>query len=356
MGEAQARLDEAKAAAFDMFLKTQAKERPATVRRLSDSAALDVDVIPTGVIGLDAAIGAGGFPRGRIVELFGPESGGKTTLALEVAKRCQDMGGIVGFVDAEHALNIDLVRNIGIDESRFVVAQPDTGEEAIEIVRSMLESTAFDMVIVDSVAAMVPKAMVEADAEQAFMGLHARLISRFMRVIAPLAGRTGTLVCLINQVRSDLQAYGAPEKATGGRAIAFFATLRIEVRTSPSKRIEQGGQAVGTQVKATVKKNKVGAPFRYTEYDIIFGQGIDGAGSLLDAADRTGVIEKAGNTWYVRYLGAELTPVEEKIGVGKPKAKERLTADPDLAAQVEAAVRARLTGAPLPAAPTAEAA
>ncbi len=336
-----AAVDDARAIALRTFLDTQEKARPGEVLLLNGDGAprVDIDVIPTGAISLDLAIGAGGFPRGRIIELYGPESGGKTTLALEVAKRCQDEGGNVGFVDAEHALNRELCQHIGIDEARFVISQPDSGEKAIDIVSEMIRSGAFDIVIVDSVAAMVPEAELDAETTQQFMGLHARLMSKFMRRVAGDVSNTGTMLVLINQVRKDLGAYGAPDTTTGGRAIRFYASLRIEVRTSSSKKIERNGQVVGVTVKATVKKNKVGPPFRQAEYDVIFGQGIEGSGALLDVAEATGVIERRGASYTYVTTG-------ERIAIGKDNAKQLLSSEEgtDLRSRITDEVYAAMRG------------
>lgn len=332
--------EEAKVHAFDAFLAQMAKEHPGEVLRLDDEGArVNIAVIPTGAISLDVAIGAGGFPRGRIVELYGPEGGGKTTLALEVAANCQAMGGYVGFVDAEHALNRELCQNVGVDERRFVVNQPDSGEKGIAMVEDMLKSRAFDMIVVDSVAALVPQAELDADVEQQHMGLHARLMSKFMRRVAGLVNETDTTLVLINQVRAALGSYGAPDTSTGGRAIKFYASLRIEVRTSASKKIERNKQIVGTKVTATVKKNKLGPPFRIAEYDVIFGQGIDGSGALLDVAENLGVVLRAGASYTEVSTG-------ERIGVGKENVKEIVRNDAAVSARIEAAVYAALNAAP----------
>jgi recombination protein RecA len=330
-------IDAARAAALESFLSTMDKDRPGEVRTLDDNSALDVEVIPTGAISLDVALGVGGLPKGRIVELYGPTGGGKTTLALEVAANCQRLGGVVGFVDAEHALSRELALNIGIDPARFVVHQPNDGEQAIDMVEAMLTSGAFDMVIVDSVAAMTPRAEIEADIDTHGMALHARLMSKFMRrVVAPVE-RSNALLVLINQVRTNLGSYGAPETSTGGAGIKFFSSVRIEVRTSNSKRIGRDGAFTGTTVTAKVVKNKLASPFRIAEYDIVFGQGISGGGALLGVAEQLGLVTRAGASYTDVASG-------ERIAVGKDAAKARLDADDELRERLTQGVYAALRG------------
>lgn len=333
---------EARAAALDAFLHQAGKDNPGAVLRLSDNTKVQIDTIPTGAISLDLAIGAGGFPRGRIIELYGGEGGGKTTVALTVAANAQKDGGVVGFIDAEHGLNRELCRNIGIDESRFVVHQPDNGEQAIDMVEQMIRSKAFDIVIVDSVAAMTPKAEIEAEVEQQFMGLHARLMSKFMRRVAAAANEHGVMLILINQVRKNLQAYGTPDETTGGKAIKFYASLRIEVRTSSGKKITKDGEVVGHTVVATVKKNRLGPPHTQAEFDLIYGQGVDGAGSLLDAAEKVGVLTKAGAYYTETATGEKLSrrgdDGKPRPVVGKEAAKDLVREDEELRERLAEAV------------------
>jgi recombination protein RecA len=347
---AAAQADESRSAALDAFLTQMNKERPNEVLRLNDSTKVNIDVVPTGVISLDVAIGAGGFPRGKIVEVYGPEGAGKTTVALTVAANVQRLGGNVGFVDAEHGLNRQLCNNIGIDPSRFVVNQPDSGEDAIDMVEQMIRSRAFDMIIVDSVAAMVPKAEIDGDVGQQFMGLHARLMSRFMRRVAALANENGVMLVLLNQVRKNLAAYGTPDETTGGKAIKFYSSLRVEVRTSSSKKISRGTDVVGHTVTATVKKNRLGAPHTLAEFDIIYGQGVDASGSLLDVAEKIGVLTRSGAYYTEVATGERISEVDEdgkvRAIVGKEATKALLRKDIELRDRITTAVYEQLEGNP----------
>lgn len=333
---------DARGASLEAFLQQTSKDNPGAVLRLSDNTKVNIKVIPTGAVSLDLAIGAGGFPRGRIVELFGSEGGGKTTVALTVAANAQREGGVVGFIDAEHGLNRELCQNIGIDDRRFVVHQPDNGEQAIDMVEQMVRSRAFDVIIVDSVAAMTPKAEIEAEVEQQFMGLHARLMSKFMRRVAATVNEHGVTLILINQVRKNLQAYGTPDETTGGKAIKFYASLRIEVRTSAGKKISKDGDVIGHTVVATVKKNRLGPPHMQAEFDLIYGRGIDGAGSLLDAAEKIGVLTKAG-AYYTEVATGEKLSQQSEDGklrpvVGKEAAKELVRSNQELRERLTEAV------------------
>jgi len=328
--------EQARADQFNKFLAEMAKEKPGEVMRLDDDASRhDIVAIPTGAISLDVALGCGGFPRGRVIELFGPFMSGKTSLALSVAAQCQAQGGIVGFVDAEHALNRQHALDMGVDPHAMVVYQPASGEDAISMVEKMVESKGFDMVIVDSVAAMTPKAEIDADVEAQQMGLHARLMSKFMRRISGPCAETDTMLVLINQVRTNLGAYGAPEVSTGGSAIKFYASVRIEVRSANSKKIEKNKVVVGQTCVATVRKNKVGPPHRVAEYDLIFGEGIQSGGSLLEVCELLGLIKRAGASYTDVLTG-------ERLAVGKEATKDRLTNDPELSERLVAAVYASL--------------
>lgn len=334
--------DAAKEAALEAFLSSMKKERPGEVVLLNDNASgANIDTVSTGILALDAAIG-GGVPYARITELYGPEGGGKSSLALAAAVQCQQAGGIIGWIDAEHGLNRDLCRNIGIDESRMVVAQPDSGEDAIEIVVKMIESGAFSMIVVDSVAAMTPRDELNSDIDQKFMGLHARLMSTFMRRVAALVSNSKVALVLVNQIRSNLQQYGAPEQSTGGKAIKFYASLRLEVRGNiGGKKIQRGSDIIGQEVDVTVKKNRLGAPGRKATFDLIFGQGFDASGSLLDVCEQLGIIDRPkGSATYTSNLTGE------RIGVGKEKVKALLASEDgaELAEELTAAVKAALSG------------
>lgn len=344
----RAAVEAGRASALDNFLSTMQKERPNEVLRLDDPGArVNIDVVPTGAISLDLAIGAGGFPRGRIIELYGGEGGGKTTVALTVAANVQKLGGNVGFIDAEHGLNRQLAENIGIDPSRFVVNQPESGEEAIDMVERMIRSGAFDMVIVDSVAAMTPKAEIDGEVDQQFMGLHARLMSRFMRRVASLVNENGVMLVLINQVRKNIAQYGAPDESTGGKAIKFYSSLRIEVRTSGSKKLTVDGETVGHTVTATIKKNRIGAPHTSGDFDIIYGRGIDGTGSLLDVAEKIGVLVRSGAYYTEVATGERISEVDgdgkSRAVVGKEAVKALFRRDDDLRIRIEEAVQASLS-------------
>jgi recombination protein RecA len=339
----KAAVEQSRASALDSFLSSMQKERPNEVLRLNDPGArVNIEVVPTGAISLDVAIGAGGFPRGRIVELFGGEGGGKTTVALTVAANVQKLGGNVGFIDAEHGLNRQLCENIGIDPSRFVVNQPESGEQAIDMVEQMIRSGAFDMVIVDSVAAMTPKAEIDGEVEQQFMGLHARLMSRFMRRVASIANENGVMLVLINQVRKNLAAYGTPDETTGGKAIKFYSSLRIEVRTSGSKKITVDGETVGHTVTATIKKNRLGAPHTTAEFDLIYGKGVDASGSLLDVAEKVGVLIRSGAYYSDAVTGERITELDAegkaRAVVGKEAVKGLLRRDEELRNRIESSV------------------
>lgn len=344
MATNSAALDGARIKELSKFLTNSEKTLGVRARTLSDSTAEDIPVISTGAISLDYALGMGGIPRGRITEMYGPTGSGKTTLALSVAKSCQDNGGLIAFVDAEYALNRELTDSIGIDADRFVIVQPDNGEQAADVSKTMVESGLFDMVIVDSAAAMTPKKEIEADMEDQFMGLQARLLSRWMRIMVGPVQQHNVAFIVINQIRTNLAQYGAPDESTGGKALKFYSSVRIEVRTSTGRQIKKGSEVIGTRVKSTVKKNKFASPFKVAEYDVYFGHGIDAASGLLDVAMDVGAIEKSGNTYTAVLTGSDLSPISEKLAVGKDKALAALQADQDLFSGVEAAAWALMRG------------
>ena len=312
------------------------------IMRLGQTQALDVDAIPTGSIALDVATGIGGLPRGRIVEIYGPESSGKTTLALHVVAEAQKMGGEAAFIDAEHALDPKYAQNLGVDVDSLLVSQPDNGEQALEIAEYLTRSGALDVIVIDSVAALVPKAEIEGDMGDSHVGLHARLMSQALRKLAGAISRSNCLVIFINQLREKVGVmYGNPEVTTGGRALKFYASMRIDVR-----RIEQlkapGNEFIGSRTRAKIVKNKVAPPFREAEFDIMFGKGISKEGELVDMATQFDIIRRSG-AWF--------SYGDQRIGQGRDKVKQYFAENPEFAAEVEAKVRAAMAGEAADAAP-----
>lgn len=300
-----------------------------SVMKLGDNAHLNVETVPSGSLGLDLALGVGGIPRGRIIEIYGPESGGKTTVALHMVAEVQKQGGIAGFIDAEHALDPVYAKNIGVDIDNLYISQPDTGEQALEIAETMVRSTAMDIVIVDSVAALVPKAEIEGEMGDSHVGLQARLMSQALRKLTGVIGKTSCSVVFINQLREKVGVlFGNPETTTGGRALKYYSSVRLEVRRG--EQIKKDGEPVGNRTKIKVVKNKVAPPFRSTEVDIIFGEGISKEGEILDLAAEENIIVKSG-AWYA-YEGS-------KIGQGRENAKTYLKEHPEILAEVEQKVR-----------------
>ena len=303
-----------------------------TVLQLGSRNALPVSVIPTGSISLDAALGVGGFPRGRVIEVFGPESSGKTTIALQLIAQAQAAGGAAAFIDAEHALDPTYARAIGVDLDGLIVSQPDYGEQALEITNALVASNVVDVIVVDSVAALVPKAELEGEMGDSFMGLHARLMSQALRKLTAGLSRANACLIFINQVREKIGVmFGNPETTTGGRALKFYSSVRVEVRRVST--IKDGDQAIGNRTKIKVVKNKVAAPFREVEVDILYGQGISREGDLLDLGSEQGVVEKSGS-WY-SFAG-------ERIGQGRENARVFLKEHPETRNKVDAAIREKL--------------
>jgi recombination protein RecA len=289
----------------------------------------DVPVIPTGALSLDIALGTGGVPRGRIVEIFGPESGGKTTLALHIVAEAQKQNGLAAFIDAEHALDVTYARKIGVNTDDLLISQPDTGEQALEIAETLVRSGALDILVVDSVAALVPKSELEGDMGDAQMGLQARLMSQALRKLTGSISKSKTTVIFINQLRMKIGVFfGNPETTTGGNALKFYATMRLDIRKMGA--IKVGQDMVGFRTKVKVVKNKVAPPFRETEFDIIFGEGISKEGDILDLAADKGIVEKSG-AWY-SYKG-------ERLGQGRDNAKAALKENKDILNEIETAVR-----------------
>jgi len=267
-----------------------------SIMRLGEAKAMEVDVVSTGCLSLDIALGVGGIPKGRIVEIYGPEASGKTTLAQHIVAEAQKKGGTAAFVDAEHALDPDYARKIGVDVDKLLISQPDTGEQALEIVETLVRSGGIDVIVVDSVAALVPKAEIEGEMGDRHMGLQARLMSQALRKLAGIVHKSNTTVIFINQIRMKIGVFfGNPETTTGGNALKFYSSVRIEVRRSAQ--IKQGEKIIGNQVKAKVVKNKVAAPFKSTVFEIMYNEGISAAGDMIDTGLTFGVISKAGNSY-----------------------------------------------------------
>lgn len=301
-----------------------------SVMKLGDqSANMGIDVVPTGSLSLDLALGLGGMPRGRIIEIYGPESSGKTTVALHVVAEVQKMGGIAGFIDAEHALDPTYAAHIGVDIDNLYISQPDNGEQALEITETMVRSGAVDVIIVDSVAALVPKAEIDGEMGDSHVGLHARLMSQALRKLTGIISKSNCVVIFINQLREKVGVmFGNPETTTGGRALKFYASVRLDVRRIETLKV--GGEVVGNRTRVKVVKNKVAPPFKEAEFDIMFGKGISKEGDILDLAVLHDIINKAG-AWY-SYNG-------EKIGQGRENTKLYLANNPEVMEEVEQQVR-----------------
>jgi recombination protein RecA len=312
-----------------------------SVMRLGDAPAIwDVESVPSGSLGLDIALGIGGLPRGRVIEIYGPESSGKTTLTLAVVAEVQKRGGTAAFVDAEHALDPSYAEKLGVNIQDLLVSQPDTGEQALEITDMLVRSGAVDVVVIDSVAALTPKAEIEGEMGEMQLGLHARLMSQALRKLTGNIKRSNTMVIFINQIRMKIGVmFGNPETTTGGNALKFYASVRLDIRRIGA--IKNGEEVVGNQTRVKVVKNKVAPPFRETEFEIMYGQGISHEGELIEIGSNNGIIEKSG-AWY-SYKG-------ERIGQGKDNTREFLKGRKDLADQIEGEIRAKL----LPAKPRVE--
>ena len=306
-----------------------------SVMKLGEFKAMEIEAIPTGALSLDMALGIGGVPRGRIIEVFGPESSGKTTLALHVVAEAQKMGGEAAFIDAEHALDTVYAKKLGVDIDNLIVSQPDTGEQALEITESLIRSGALDVIVVDSVAALVPKAEIDGDMGDSHMGLQARLMSQALRKLAGAINKTKTVLIFINQLREKIGVmFGNPETTTGGRALKFYASVRLDIRKIEN--IKQDGEVKGNRVRVKVIKNKVAPPFREAEFDIVYGEGISKAGNILDMAVNMDIIEKSGS-WF-SYDG-------NRIGQGRENVKKYLKENPEILADVEQKVRANFAKA-----------
>lgn len=301
-----------------------------SVMKLGDSGAnMNIETVPTGSLSLDIALGLGGVPKGRVVEIYGPESSGKTTVALHMVAEVQKRGGIAGFIDAEHALDPVYAKNIGVDIDNLYISQPDNGEQALEITETMVRSGAVDIVIVDSVAALVPKAEIDGDMGDSHVGLQARLMSQALRKLTAVISKTNCIVIFINQLREKVGVmFGNPETTTGGRALKFYSSVRLDVRRTES--LKQSGEVIGNHVRVKVVKNKIAPPFKEAEFDIMFGKGISREGDVLDLATEANIVEKSGS-WYA-YKGA-------KIGQGRENAKQYLAQNPLICEEIENQVR-----------------
>lgn len=305
-----------------------------SIMKLGDKPSVSVEAIPTGSLDLDIALGIGGIPRGRIIEIYGPESSGKTTLAQHIVAECQKNGGIAAFVDAEHALDPEYARNIGVKIEDLLISQPDTGEQALDITEELVRSGAVDIIVVDSVAALVPKAEIDGSMEDQQMGLQARLMSKALRKLTGIIGKTNTTVIFINQLRMKIGfVLGNPETTTGGNALKYYSSVRMEIRKAETIKGENGD--LGNHVKVKVLKNKVAPPFRTAEFDIIFGKGICKFGNILDVGVKMNIVDKSGS-WF--------SYKEEKLGQGREKAKEYLANNPEVMASIEAEIRKKLAG------------
>jgi recombination protein RecA len=308
-----------------------------SIMRLGNTDALgaDIEAIPTGSLGVDLALGIGGFPRGRVVEIYGPESSGKTTLTLHVIAEAQKRGGIAAFIDAEHALDVQYARRLGVRTDDLLISQPDTGEQALEIAEMLVRSGAIDVLVIDSVAALVPKAEIEGEMGDSLPGLHARLMSQALRKLTGSIARSGTCVVFINQIRMKIGVmFGSPETTTGGNALKFYSSVRLDIRRVGA--IKQGEDVIGNRTRVKVVKNKLASPFKETEFDILYGEGVNKLGELVDLGGDLGVIEKSG-AWY-SYGG-------QRIGQGRDNTKAFLKDHPDMAIKIEAEIRAKHTAA-----------
>ena len=304
-----------------------------SVMRLGDSRVVeDIEVVSTGSIGLDVALGIGGLPKGRVVEIYGPESSGKTTLTLQVIAEAQKLGGTAAFVDAEHALDPSYAEKLGVNVDELLVSQPDTGEQALEITDMLVRSGAVDIIVVDSVAALTPKAEIEGEMGDSHMGLQARLMSQALRKLTGNIKRSNTMVIFINQIRMKIGVmFGSPETTTGGNALKFYSSVRLDIRRIGA--IKKGDEVIGNQTRVKVVKNKVSPPFKQAEFEILYGQGISREGEIIDLGVQHGIVDKAGS-WY--------SYGDDRIGQGKENVREFLKSNPEMAAEIEAKIRAKL--------------
>ncbi len=326
--------------ALEMTISSIEKEfGKGTVMKLGEKTAMQVDTVPTGCLDLDMALGVGGIPRGRIIEVFGPESSGKTTVALHVVASVQKQGGAAAFIDAEHALDPAYAKNLGVNIDELYVSQPNCGEDALEIAEALLRSGAIDIVVIDSVAALVPRAEIDGEMGDSFVGVQARLMSQAMRKLTGVVAKTNAIALFINQIREKVGVmYGNPETTPGGRALKFYASVRLDVRRG--EQLKNGSEVVGNRTKVKVVKNKVAPPFRSCEFDLIYGQGISREGSLLDLAVEKDIVQKSG-AWF--------SYNDQRIGQGRDNTRQFLKDHPEIADEIEAALRLVMNHAAVPA-------
>jgi recombination protein RecA len=323
-------------AAETAILQIKEKFGEGAIMKLGEAKAMQVEAVSSGCLSLDIALGVGGVPRGRIIEIFGPEASGKTTLAQHIVAEVQKQGGLAAFVDAEHALDPDYAKKIGVNIDELLISQPDTGEQALDIVETLVRSNGVDVIVVDSVAALTPKAEIEGEMGEQHMALQARLMSQALRKLAGIISKSKTILIFINQTRQRIGVFfGNPETTTGGTALKFYSSVRIEVRRAAQ--IKQGDKFIGNRVKAKIVKNKVAPPFRACEFDILYNEGISLAGDVLDTATAMGVIKKSGNSY--SYNGKE---GEIKLGVGRENAKQFLKDNPKVAKDIKKNVREKV--------------
>ena len=318
-------------AAMEKIDKTFGK---GSIMRMGDEEVEHVEVIPSGSIGLNAALGVGGYPKGRIIEIFGPESSGKTTLAIHAIAQAQKMGGIAAFIDAEHAFDRFYAEKLGVDTNDLLISQPDNGEQALEIAENLIRSSAIDIIVIDSVAALTPKAEIEGEMGDNKVGLHARLMSQALRKLTSVIDKTGTVCIFINQLREKIGVmFGNPETTTGGNALKFYASVRLDIRRVTT--LKQGEEAIGSSVRVKVVKNKVAPPFRKAEFDILYGEGISRSGELVDMGVAYGIIKKSGS--FFSYNGS-------KLAQGRDATRQLMLDNPDLAAEIEEKIMAKIQG------------
>ena len=318
-------------AAMEKIDKTFGK---GSIMRMGDEEVEHVEVIPSGSIGLNAALGVGGYPKGRIIEIYGPESSGKTTLAIHAIAQAQKMGGIAAFIDAEHAFDRFYAEKLGVDTDQLLISQPDNGEQALEIAENLIRSSAIDIIVIDSVAALTPKAEIEGEMGDNKVGLHARLMSQALRKLTSVIDKTGTVCIFINQLREKIGVmFGNPETTTGGNALKFYASVRLDIRRVTT--LKQGEEAIGSSVRVKVVKNKVAPPFRKAEFDILYGEGISRSGELVDMGVAYGIVKKSGS--FFSYNGS-------KLAQGRDATRQLMLDNPDLAAEIEEKIMAKIQG------------